>query len=43
MVLAWLLLLLTGANAQRSARLGMILPFTNVGVELEGMAWKQVI
>jgi hypothetical protein len=27
----------------RVAHLGMILPFTNVGIEFEGMAWKQVV
>jgi hypothetical protein len=27
----------------RRAHLGMILPFTNDGVELEGITWKQVI
>jgi hypothetical protein len=30
------LLLLPSAAAQKSAHLGMILPFTNAGVEIEG-------
>jgi hypothetical protein len=29
--------------AGRVAHLGLILPFTNVGVELAGISWKQVI
>jgi hypothetical protein len=37
------LLLLAGASAQHDAHLGLILPFTNEGVELAGMSWKQVI
>jgi hypothetical protein len=35
--------LLAGAMAQNTAHLGVILPFTNTGVELSGTTWKQLI
>jgi hypothetical protein len=41
--MASLALLQSPAMAQKSPQLGIILPFTNVGVELAGIQWKQIV